>query len=298
MGTRGSALAKRQTEIVHDLILRDHPDYPIATEFITTKGDIMQQCGLHQIGGQGVFVRELDNAILEGKIDCAVHSMKDIPSVRPFGLTTVAVLLRDPPYDFLAHTCEEDKIQVIGTSSTRRRAQALRYYRAHPMHDIADITISPLRGNVDTRLSKLASGMYDAIMLAEAGLNRLRYQIPGRRLETEAFVPSPNQGTIAVVCRKDSPFRSLFLGLHDQQSGIDTAIERVVMEEIGGGCFTPQGIYCEHGNLTAEVLSLDGTQYERIVERVSSLDQAHEIGRELKERAAPLIEAARKELSS
>jgi len=298
MGTRGSTLAKRQTEIVRDLILRDHPDCPITTEIITTKGDIMQQCGLHQIGGQGVFVRELDHAILEGKIDCAVHSMKDIPSFRPPGLTTVAVLLRDPPYDFLAHTCKEDEIQIIGTSSTRRCAQTLRYYREHPMYDIHDITVSPLRGNVDSRLSKLSSGAYDAIMLAEAGLIRLGYQIPGRRLEAEAFVPSPNQGTIAVICRDNSPFLSLLSTLHDQQSGIDTSIERVVMEEIGGGCFTPQGIYCEHGNLTAEILSLDGTLYERIIERVSSLDQAHEIGRELKERAAPLIEAARKELSS
>jgi len=296
MGTRGSSLAMRQTEIVRDLILHAHPNYPITTEIITTKGDIMQQCGLHQIGGQGVFVRELDNAILEGKIDCAVHSMKDIPSLRPLGLITVAVLLRDPPYDFLAYLCREDEIQIIGTSSTRRYAQTLRYYRKHPMYDVHNITVSPLRGNVNSRLSKLTSGVYDAIMLAEAGLVRLRYQIPGHRLEVEAFVPSPNQGTIAVVCHENSPFFSLLAKLHDQQSGRDTAIERAVMEEIGGGCFTPQGIYCEHGNLTAEVLSLDGMQYERIVERVSSLDQAREIGRELKERATPLIEAARKEL--
>ncbi|MDR2856162.1 MAG: hydroxymethylbilane synthase [Methanomicrobiales archaeon] len=298
MGTRGSTLAKKQTEIVRDLIWHSHPGYPITTEIITTKGDIMQQCGLHQIGGQGVFVRELDNAILEGKIDCAVHSMKDIPSFRPPGLTTVAVLLRDPPYDFLAHTCNEQEIQIIGTSSTRRCAQTLRYYREHPIFDIHDITVSPLRGNVDSRLSKLKDGAYDAILLAEAGLVRLGYQIPGQRLEVAAFVPSPNQGTIAVVCRENSPHLSLLSKLHDQQSGIDTAIERVVMEEIGGGCFTPQGIYCKHGDLTAEVLSLDGTQYERIIERVSSLDQAHEIGRELKKRATPLIEAARKELKA
>jgi hydroxymethylbilane synthase len=165
------------------------------------------------------------------------------------------------------------------------------------MYDVHNITVSPLRGNVNSRLSKLTSGVYDAIMLAEAGLVRLRYQIPGHRLEVEAFVPSPNQGTIAVVCHENSPFLSLLSKLHDQQSGRDTATERVVMEEIGGGCFAPQGIYCEHGNLIAEVLSLDGMQYERIVERVSSLDQAREIGRELKKRATPLIEAARKELS-
>ena len=293
MGTRGSALAMRQTEIVCNLIHQKHPKTLISTQVITTKGDVMQQCGLHQIGGQGVFVRELDNAILEGTIECAVHSMKDIPSIRPPGLVTIAVLPRDPPYDFLAHNCPKDEIQIIGTSSTRRCAQTLRYY-----HEInREITISPLRGNVEKRLSKLDSGEYDAVMLAEAGLVRLGYQIPGHRLAVDAFVPSPNQGTIAVVCRENSPFIPLLSQLHDQQSGMDTAIERVVMEEIGGGCFTPQGIYCKHGDLIAEVLSLDGTQYERIVERVSSIEQAHEIGKDLKNRAAPLIEAARRKLS-
>jgi len=292
IGTRGSSLAMRQTEIVRSLLLQKQPDCHISEHIIKTKGDIVQQCDLHQIGGQGVFVRELDDAIVQGEIDCAVHSMKDIPSIRPSELTTVAVLLRDPPYDFLAHFCSEDEIQIIGTSSTRRKAQTLRYYREQG----AEITVSPLRGNVDSRLSKLKNKEYDAIMLAEAGLVRLRYQIPGQRLPSSSFVPSPNQGTIAVVCRSDSPFLPLLAKLHDQQSGIDTAIERTVMEEIGGGCFTPQGIYCDQGNLTAEVLSLDGTQYERITDRVSSIEQAREIGKELKERATPLIEAARQEL--
>ena len=293
MGTRGSALAMRQTEIVCNLIHEKHPDALISTQIIATKGDIVQQCGLHQIGGQGVFVRELDNAIIEGTIECAVHSMKDIPSIRPPGLTTIAVLPRDPPYDFLAHTCPDDEIHIIGTSSTRRQAQTLRYY--HEMNH--EITVSPLRGNVERRLSKLDSGEYDAVMLAEAGLVRLGYQIPGHRLPVDAFVPSPNQGTIAIVCRENSPFTFLLRELHDQQSGMDTAIERVIMEEVGGGCFTPQGIYCEHGNLIAEILSLDGTQYVRVVEKVSSIEQAHEIGKDLKNRAAPLIEAARKELN-
>jgi hydroxymethylbilane synthase len=282
----------RQTEIVRDLILQKQSDCRISERIIKTKGDIVQQCDLHQIGGQGVFVRELDDAIVQGEIDCAVHSMKDIPSIRPPELITAAVLLRDPPYDFLAHFCAEDEIQVIGTSSTRRRAQALRYYRDHG----TEITVSPLRGNVESRLSRLKNNEYDAIMLAEAGLVRLGYQIPGHRLPATSFVPSPNQGTIAVVCLEDSPFVSLLSKLHDQQSGIDTAIERTVMEEIGGGCFTPQGIYCEQGYLTAEILSLDGMQCERITERVSSIDQAREIGKELKVRANSLIEAARLEL--
>ena len=292
IGTRGSALAMRQTEIVRSLLLQKQPNCQVSEQIIKTKGDIVQQCGLHQIGGQGVFVRELDDAIVQGEIDCAVHSMKDIPSIRPPGLRTVAVLPRDPPYDFLAYTCAENEIQIIGTSSTRRKAQTLRHYREHG----TEVVVSPLRGNVDSRLSKLKNREYDAVMLAEAGLVRLGYQIPGHRLPATSFVPSPNQGTIAVVCRDDSSFAPFLAKLHDQQSGIDTAIERTVMEEIGGGCFTPQGIYCEQGYLTAEVLSLDGTKYERITERVSSLEQAREIGKEMKIRASSLIEAARQEL--
>jgi hydroxymethylbilane synthase len=226
--------------------------------------------------------------------------MKDIPSIRPKGVITIAVLTRDPPYDFLAYSCAEDMIQIIGTSSTRRRAQMLRYHSefGSSMHPI---TVSPLRGNVDTRLLRLRNGEYDAIMLAEAGLVRLGYQVPGHRLKTDHFVPSPNQGTIAIVCRDDETtecegLHSLLSSLHDPESGMDTAIERVVMEEIGGGCFTPQGIYCNHGHLTAEVLSLDGTQSERITEHVSSSEEAREIGQELQSRALHLIKAARLEL--
>ena len=300
IGTRGSALALRQTEIVRDLILNAHPSCAISKRVVTTQGDAVQNCNLHEIGGQGVFVRELDNAILRGEVDCAVHSMKDIPSIRPKGVTTIAVLPRDPPYDFLAHSCTEDMIRIIGTSSTRRKAQMLRYcsesgFFMHP------ITVSPLRGNVDTRLLRMRNGEYDAVMLAEAGLVRLGYQVPGRRLQPDHFVPSPNQGTIAIVCRDDETtecegLHSLLASLHDPESGMDTAIERIVMEEIGGGCFTPQGIYCNHGHLTAEVLSLDGTQCERITEHVSSLEQAREIGQELQKQALPLIKAARLEL--
>jgi hydroxymethylbilane synthase len=284
---------------VRDLILKKHSSCAISKTVVTTKGDAVQNCSLHEIGGQGVFVRELDNAILRGEIDCAVHSMKDIPSTRPKGISTIAVLARDPPYDFLAHSCAEDMIQIIGTSSTRRKAQMLRYH--YELGFSRPITVSPLRGNVDTRLLRLRNGEYDAVMLAEAGLVRLGYQVPGQRLKTDYFVPSPNQGTIAIVCLDDKTtacegLHSLLSSLHDPESGMDAAIERVVMEEIGGGCFTPQGIYCNRGHLTAEVLSLDGTQCECITEHVSSLEQAREIGRELQKQALHLIKAARLEL--
>ena len=193
IGTRGSKLALAQTGTV----IKKLTALGISTEkvIITTQGDTSTQVPLHEIGGQGVFVRALDDAILAGEIDCAVHSMKDIPAYRPSGLFTAAILKRDSPADFLAHTCSLSGVRVIGTSSTRRRAQLLR-------HD-PDIRIKDLRGNVDTRIRKMGAGEYDAIVLAEAGLTRLGIRIPGERFPPEKFVPSPNQGTVAVVSRAD-----------------------------------------------------------------------------------------------
>jgi hydroxymethylbilane synthase len=146
-------------------------------------------------------VRALDDAILRGEIDAAVHSMKDIPAVRPAGPVCCAVLERDSPADFLAHEGPLDAVRIVGSSSTRRRAQLLR--------DEPSLEIKQLRGNVDTRIRKLRERQYDAIVLAEAGLQRLGIRLPGEPLPTDRFVPSPNQGTIAVVCRDDRPSQGL-----------------------------------------------------------------------------------------
>ncbi|HPM62236.1 MAG TPA: hydroxymethylbilane synthase, partial [Methanoregulaceae archaeon] len=189
IGTRGSRLALAQAERVASLLR----DCGTASEIviITTKGDTVDGVPLHEIGGQGVFVRALDDAIIDGTIDAAVHSMKDIPAKRPDGLRTCAILKRDSPADFLVHTIPREEIRVIGTTSTRRRAQLLRYMEG--------ILVKQLRGNVDTRLRKLTEGQYDAIVLAEAGLERMGLSVSGTRLSPQRFVPSPNQGTIAVV---------------------------------------------------------------------------------------------------
>src|SRR5512136_65148 len=193
IGTRGSKLALYQTGTVAKKL----SDLGIETEqvIIHTAGDTTTQVPLHEIGGQGVFVRALDDAILGGNIDCAVHSMKDIPAYRPSGIVTAAVLKRDSPADYLAYLGSLHAVKVIGTSSTRRRAQVLR-------HD-PDIVTRDLRGNVDTRIRKMSAGEYDAILVAEAGLVRLGIRIPGERLSPEKFIPATNQGTIAVVSRAD-----------------------------------------------------------------------------------------------
>lgn len=286
IGTRGSKLALAQTNKVLGLLA----EVGVSTEspIITTSGDVVLDRGLHQIGGQGVFVRELDNAILRGEIDAAVHSMKDIPAERPKGLITVAILPRDPPFDFFVFNRPVEEIYSVGTSSTRRRAQLLRYYQCMPQ-----VRVEPLRGNVDTRLAKLNDGLYDAIVLAEAGLVRLGYHVNGVQLPADQFVPSPNQGTVAVVCRDTPELHEAFASLNDPQTAFDTGVERCVMEQVGGGCFTPQGIFCRNGHLVAEVLSLDGTRSDRIAERVSSMDEAREVGIQFREIASELIEEAR-----
>jgi hydroxymethylbilane synthase len=286
IGTRGSKLALIQTGIVEKKLA----DLGIETEqvIIHTTGDTTTQIPLHEIGGQGVFVRALDDAILAGEIDCAVHSMKDIPAYRPSGLITAAILKRDSAADFIAYRGSLSTVKIIGTSSTRRKAQLLR-------HD-PSVTVKDLRGNVDTRIRKMSGGEYDAIILAEAGLTRMGIRIQGERLPPEKFVPSPNQGTIAVVSRADPSLREVLSALDHPQTRTDVMIERAVMEQLGGGCFTPLGIYCRAGLLTAEVLSLDGTRAERIDTEVKTIDQAREQGRQLRARAQSLIDEAYKQL--
>jgi len=261
-------------------------DRGIETEIvtITTEGDAATNVPLHAIGGQGVFVRALDDAILRGEIDAAVHSMKDIPAARPAGLVCCAVLERDSPADFLAHECPLDAVRIIGSSSTRRCAQLLR--------DAPALEVKQLRGNVDTRLRKLREGQYDAIVLAEAGLQRLGIRLAGEPLPTDRFVPSPNQGTVAVVCRDDPAVAGALAALDHAPTRLDVEIERAVMEEVGGGCFTPQGIYCRDGDLIAEVLALDGSRWERIERHVATVGEARECGQALRRQAADLIREA------
>jgi hydroxymethylbilane synthase len=282
VGTRGSKLALAQTQTVCKKLSLMGID--AEQVIMNTQGDTTTSVPLHEIGGQGVFVRALDEAILAGDIDCAVHSMKDIPAYRPSGLFTAAVLKRDSPADYLACPGPLDAVRVIGTSSTRRRAQLLRYK--------PDIIIRDLRGNVDTRIRKMTSGEFDAIMLAEAGLTRLGISLPGMRFSPETFVPAPNQGTIAVVSRADPSLMEELSHLDHPQTRTDAAIERGVMEQLGGGCFTPLGIYCHDGHLIAEVLSLDGSRTERIEKDIKNIGQAREQGRHLHTRARDLIEDA------
>ena len=270
MGTRGSPLALRQTEIVREKLSL----LGIQTELVKVKtsGDVFLDKPLHQLTGFGVFVAEIDERMLSGKIDLAVHSMKDLPTKRPEGLTISAVLKRDSPYDVLL--CRKDSIGSIeeldqgakvGTSSMRRMAQLL---RARP-----DLNILSLRGNLQTRLGKLERGDYDAIVLAEAGLERMGLNPNYLRLDGERFVPSANQGTIIVVAKAGSEAEACSHSLDDAHTRDETMIERRIMETVGGGCVVPMAAHAQVENgmarVLAEVLSHDGKRFVRLEERIS-----------------------------
>jgi len=286
IGTRGSKLALVQTNMVCDA-LKEH-GFETEQVVISTKGDRKTDVPLNEAGGNGLFVREIDAAILDGRIDAAVHSMKDIPLERPAGITTVAVLKRAPPFDFLVSNKPMTEVMRFGTSSPRRRAQLLRYYHKYP-----EMHIAPIRGNIDTRLAKLETGEFDALVLAEAGLMRLGLHVNGFRLPADAFVPSPNQGAIAVVSRDTPELKAAFDTINDPETAYATAVERIIMEELGADCFTPVGAYCQGGRILAEVLSPDGTKSQRVESEVPCLEAAHAIGHELRNKAKDLLAECR-----
>ncbi len=290
VGTRGSKLALAQTEkVVRKL---KEAGYEVEIRIIKSAGDIMKDKPLYEFKGTGAFVRTLELALIDGEIDIAVHSYKDIPSVRVEGTSIAAVLERESPCDvFIARdgsTLEDIKEgALIGTSSLRRRAQ-LKWYRP-------DLRFDNLRGNIDTRLRKLNEGLYDAIVLAEAGLIRLglaekiRYQ----RLNPEIFVPPANQGIIAVETRRGE--EDLVAFMNDEKTALEAEVERAVIRELGIGCAVPAGIYARYEGrvrLICQILSVDGAEEVKIDEELNpntAVEEAREIARNLKERIKHLI---------
>lgn len=284
MGSRGSPLALRQTEIVQERLAA----IGLETELVRVKtsGDVFLDKPLHQLTGVGVFVAEIDERMISGQIDLAVHSMKDLPTKRPLELTISAVLKRDSPHDILLSKrgggIEELKRgATVGTSSMRRTAQ-LR--RARP-----DLNVASLRGNLQTRLHKLEHGDFDAIVLAEAGLQRMGLKMDYARLDNERFVPSANQGTIIVVARKGSVAEAHSRSLDDPVSRSETMIERRILETVGGGCVVPMAVHAtvsgSRARVLTEVLSLDGKRFVRLDEEIDltsdALSRAEDMGQRL-----------------
>ncbi len=284
MGSRGSPLALRQTEIVLEQLKVQGVETQLRK--VKTSGDIFVDKPLHQLSGFGLFVAEIDDRMLSGEIDLAVHSMKDLPTKRPEQLVISAVLKRDSPYDILVAKdgCSLEDLKegaVVGTSSMRRCAQ-LR--RTRP-----DLSVKILRGNLQTRLRKLNQGDYDAIVLAEAGLQRMGYDLDYVRLDAERFVPSANQGTIVVVAKKGTQAELYSRSLDDIPTRTETMIERRILEAVGGGCIVPMAVHAdtrgEEARVVAEVLSLDGNRFVRLDETLSIedgyLEKASDLGRRL-----------------
>jgi hydroxymethylbilane synthase len=299
IGTRGSRLAMAQVEKVCALLeATGEKAEPVV---VKTSGDVQADRPLYALKGYGAFVREIDDLLLRGDIDAAVHSLKDVPTERPQGLTLAAVLPRESALD-VAITRDGRPLKelpdgsVVGTSSTRRRALMLRQYPGLVTKDI--------RGNVDTRLRKLNAGEYDAIILAEAGLIRLGIVLPVERLDPYQSVPAANQGVIAIVAREGSPELEALRRLNDLDTWLETRVERVITAALDGGCVVPMGAYARRLNdeidVVCEVLSLDGRQQVRLRETIPVAgceEHARRIADQLAQAGGrTLAEAARKEL--
>ena len=283
IGTRGSALALWQANHVKQNIETAFPDVQVDITIIKTTGDRITDRPLAMVGGKGLFVKEIEAALLDGSIDLAVHSMKDMPGELPYGLVIGAIPERANPFDVLICAQgtllkEYPKGAVIGTSSLRRGSQ-LKHVRP-------DLEIKSIRGNLDTRLKKLKSGEYDAIVLAAAGLERLGQgsEITEYLTETD-MVPAVGQGALCIETRENDPDMAEILSVLDHESTRTCVTgERSFLKEIEGSCHIPVACFGKHQDgkilLTAVVASEDGKSF--IKETIESTpEQVVEKGREL-----------------
>lgn len=244
IATRQSPLALWQAHYVKKQLETFHPKLTVVLVPMVTRGDVLLDTPLAKIGGKGLFVKELELALLDGRADIAVHSMKDVPVAFPEGLGLVTICERDDPRDaFVSNNYENlDALplgSIVGTSSLRRQCQLA---QQRP-----DLIIRSLRGNLGTRLGKLDSGEYDAIILAVAGLNRLEMQERIRyALPPEVSLPAVGQGAVGIECRlNDTHTQALLAPLNHDETSIRVSAERAMNIRLEGGCQVPIGSYAE-----------------------------------------------------
>jgi len=277
IGTRESQLAVWQATQVKELLEKE--GFSAGLVFIKSEGDIDLKTPLYEMGVQGVFTRSLDIALLNNKIDIAVHSMKDVPTQLPEDIRQAAVLPRGPVRDLLVyktdlHFFDSPAPAQIATSSVRRRAQWLHKYPSHQLHN--------LRGNVNTRLRRLSEESWDAAIFAQAGLERISVR-PEKSIVLDWMLPAPAQGAILVACRADDETSfSACQPLNDADTALCTKIERDFLRTLLGGCSTPISALAEieDGDVyfAGELLSLDGQQ-KVTIEKILPVEKAATIGK-------------------
>jgi hydroxymethylbilane synthase len=286
LGTRGSALALWQANWIKSELERRRPGLDVELVRIKTTGDKILDVPLAKIGGKGLFTKELDDALLDGRIDLAVHSLKDVPFQLPAGIALAAVPEREDPRDALLSNAgrlvELKPDATVGTSSLRRQVQ-LRHLLPH-------LNLVMLRGNVDTRLRKLADGEFDAIVLAAAGLKRLGHQSRiTELLDDDVMLSAVGQGALAIVCRHgDAEVNGALAGLEHGPSRICVTAERALLRALGGSCQVPVAgrarIEGDRVRLKGLIAALDGKRVlreEAAAPLAAAEDLGWEIGRKL-----------------
>jgi hydroxymethylbilane synthase len=263
VGTRGSRLAVAQTDMFMERLKASHPELEVEMKMVATTGDKVRDRPLATLGGFGAFVKELDSKIVSGEIDCSVNSLKDMPVACTPGTRIVAVMTRGPVEDVLISDVPLHELPegaVVGTSSVRRKALLL--------HIRPDLKVVDLRGNVPTRVNKMRTGQFDAIVLARAGLDRLGIACGHFILDPTQFVPAVGQGAIAISCGERSPYAEALADLNHTETRLCVEAERYVLAGLGGGCSVPIGIWAvkEHGELRVRgiVLREDGSKAFRL----------------------------------
>jgi len=299
IGTRRSRLALWQAYYVRDALLAAHSDVSVELVEMVTEGDKTLDVPLSQKGGKGMFLKELETALLENKIDIAVHSMKDVTVNLPDGLHIPVICQREDPCDAWVSNKHDDLASLpegahVGTTSLRRQS-LLRHQYPH-------LQVSNLRGNVDTRLGKLDAGEFDGIILATAGLLRLELNKRIRQfLPTDTFIPAVGQGAVGIECREDdNGISDLLTPLNHAPTQTCVSAERAANARLEGGCHVPVAAYAtldgDDLNLNGMVGTVDGTRQLRSQASGKS-DQAEDIGMQVAEDlivqgAADILKAA------
>jgi hydroxymethylbilane synthase len=282
VGSRRSKLALTQTNWVIDQLKKAGLPFEFEVKEIVTKGDVILDVTLSKVGGKGLFVKEIEQAMLDKEIDIAVHSMKDMPAVLPDGLEISCTPKRVDPRDAFisdkyASLSDLPEGAVVGTSSLRRAAQLL--------HKRSDIVIKSIRGNIDTRLEKLKSGEFDAIILAAAGLERMGWskETVTEFLDIDVCLPAVGQGSLAIECRsEDEEVKQLLATLNDAYTFVTVEAERAFLHTLEGGCQVPIAAFAakENDEITLTGLVADPSG-KKILKQSKTGKDAHSVGVDL-----------------